>query len=88
VPVRYDRELMGATLRAMKRVGEIQAAREVRFYANRMKGNKAAEKAAHAVEVAQNISLVKPAVVRKAEEVQVAAKVKVKAKAGRAMETE
>ena len=57
-PVRYDRELMGATIRAMKRIGEIQQAREKRFYTNRMKGRKAVEKSQRAIEIAQNIDLV------------------------------
>lgn len=86
-PVRYDRELMGATIRAMKRVSEIQEARGERFYKNRMAGKKALEKAQHAIEIAQNIDLVKPAAVRKTEEVNVAEKVKAKAKNAR-METE
>ena len=34
-PVKYDRDLMGTTLRAMKRVSQIRAAREKRFYDNR-----------------------------------------------------
>jgi large subunit ribosomal protein L24e len=87
-PVRYDRELMGATIRAMKRVGEIQTAREERFYRNRMAGKKAAEKAQHALEIAQNIDLVQPAVTRKAQEVNVGEKVKAKAKNAGRMETE
>ena len=78
---------MGATIRAMKRVSEIQEARGERFYKNRMAGKKALEKAQHAIEIAQNIDLVKPAAVRKTEEVNVAEKVKAKAKNAR-METE
>jgi hypothetical protein len=46
-PVRYDRDLMGTTIRAIKRVGEIQAARQERFYKNRMVARKAMEKAQH-----------------------------------------
>jgi len=78
---------MGATIRAMKRVAEIQQARGERFYANRMKGVKKLQATQAAMEVAQNIDLVKPAVVRKAQETNVAEKVKVKAKNAR-METE
>jgi large subunit ribosomal protein L24e len=87
-PVRYDRELMGATIRAMKRIGEIQQAREDRFFANRMKGTKAAEKARRDVEIAQNIDLVRPAVVRKTEETNVAATVRAKEQNAARMETE
>jgi large subunit ribosomal protein L24e len=87
-PVRYDRELMGATIRAMKRIGEIQQAREDRFFANRIKGKKAVEKARRDVEIAQNIDLVRPAVVRKTEEANVAATVRAKEKNAGRMETE
>jgi large subunit ribosomal protein L24e len=63
-PVRYDRELVGATLAAMRRVGEVQAARDARFYARRMVGAKAQKRALRKLEVAQSIDLVQPAVVR------------------------
>ncbi|KZT56748.1 hypothetical protein CALCODRAFT_497075 [Calocera cornea HHB12733] len=36
VPVRYDRELMAQTLKAMRRVGEIRQRRERAFFKNRM----------------------------------------------------
>ncbi|KII88435.1 hypothetical protein PLICRDRAFT_54272 [Plicaturopsis crispa FD-325 SS-3] len=36
VPVRYDRELVQTTLKAMKRVGEIKSRRERAFWKNRM----------------------------------------------------
>jgi large subunit ribosomal protein L24e len=68
VPVKYDRDLVGATLQAMKRVGEIKEAREKRFWAKRMAGKKTAEKRLHALEVAQNLHLMAPAVARKTEE--------------------
>ena len=63
-PVRYDRELVGATLAAMRRVGEVQAARDARFYARRMLGAKAQKRALRKLEVAQSIDLVQPAAVR------------------------
>lgn len=37
VPVKYDRELYSATIKAMKRIKEIQMARQRAFYFNRMK---------------------------------------------------
>ncbi|KAF1816615.1 hypothetical protein P152DRAFT_470613 [Eremomyces bilateralis CBS 781.70] len=40
VPVRYNRDLVATTLRAMSRVNELRAKRERQFYLNRMKGNK------------------------------------------------
>ena len=87
-PVRYDRELMGATIRAMKRVSEIQQAREARFYENRMKGNKAKEKERRVVEIAQSINLVRPAITRRTEEVNVTDTVKVKEKGSAKMDME
>lgn len=43
VPVRYNRELVATTLRAMARVEEIRQRRERAFYKNRMRGNKERE---------------------------------------------
>jgi large subunit ribosomal protein L24e len=81
-PVRYDRELVGATLGAMRRVKQIQEAREKRFYDTRMKGRKSAEKALHKAAIAANIDLIKPAAVRKQEAVVKAARVTRSASAG------
>jgi len=36
IPVRYDRELLQTTIKAMKRVGEIRQRREQVFWKNRM----------------------------------------------------
>ncbi|KAF7728771.1 ATPase-activating ribosome biosynthesis protein [Apophysomyces ossiformis] len=57
VPVRYDRNLMATTIKAMKRVQEIRAKRERAFYLNRMSGNKEKEKADNVRVVQQNIEL-------------------------------
>lgn len=43
VPVRYDRELVAKTLKAMELVSEIRARRERVFYKKRMAGKKARE---------------------------------------------
>ncbi|CAL9730067.1 ribosome biogenesis protein Rlp24p [Monosporozyma unispora] len=40
VPVRYNRELVATTLKAMARIEVIRQKRERAFYKNRMKGNK------------------------------------------------
>jgi len=45
VPVRYDRELIQTTIKAMKRVGEIKARRERAFFKNRMAVAKANQRA-------------------------------------------
>ena len=75
-PVRYDRELVGATIGAMRRVKAIQEAREKRFFNTRRVGVKAADKALHRAEVAANLNLLKPAAVRAREEVVKAARAK------------
>ncbi|CAN0153174.1 unnamed protein product [Ectocarpus sp. 6 AP-2014] len=60
-PVKYDREAMGKTLLAMKKVKEVQAKREKRFFENRHKGALAKEKAAIKAEIKDNIELLAPA---------------------------
>ncbi|KAI8990124.1 ribosomal protein L24e-domain-containing protein [Pilobolus umbonatus] len=57
VPVRYDRNMMATTIKAMKRVQEIRAKRERAFYKNRMAGNKDKEKEDDIRVVEQNIEL-------------------------------
>ena len=54
VPVRYNRDHVATTLKAMQRVSEIRAKRERVFYKNRMVGNKEKEKAANRKLVAEN----------------------------------
>lgn len=39
-PVKYDRELVGSTIKAMKRIEDIRYKRQMDFYRLRMKGNK------------------------------------------------
>ena len=63
-PVRYSRELMGTTLRVMKRVGEIQKKRADRFHAHRMKLARRAEKVQNEVEIKKGFELLVPAVAR------------------------
>lgn len=54
VPVRYNRDHVATTLKAMQRVSEIRAKREKVFYKNRMAGNKEKERAADRKLVAEN----------------------------------
>ncbi|KAL8936254.1 MAG: hypothetical protein Q9216_005034 [Gyalolechia sp. 2 TL-2023] len=54
VPVRYNRDHVATTLKAMQRVSEIRAKRERVFYKSRMAGNKEREKAANRKLVAEN----------------------------------
>ncbi len=54
VPVRYNRDLVATTLKAMQRVSEIRARRERVFYKNRMAGNREKKMAADRKLVAEN----------------------------------
>ncbi|KAK9763917.1 ATPase-activating ribosome biosynthesis protein [Basidiobolus ranarum] len=58
VPVKYDRDLMATTIKAMKRVQDIRARRERTFFKNRMSGNKEREKAENIKEIQRSIHLV------------------------------
>lgn len=54
IPIRYNRDHISTTLKAMQRISEIRARRERVFYKNRMAGNKEREKAANRKLVAEN----------------------------------
>lgn len=54
IPVRYNRNLVSTTLKAMQRVSEIRARRERVFFKNRMAGNKEKVRAANRKLVAEN----------------------------------
>jgi large subunit ribosomal protein L24e len=58
IPVRYDRDLMRTTIKAMQRVQEIKSKRERAFYQKRMQNKKTQEKEADRREVQQNINLI------------------------------
>ncbi|KAK8211570.1 ATPase-activating ribosome biosynthesis protein [Zalaria obscura] len=60
VPVRYNRDLVATTLKAMQRVSEIRAKRERQFYRNRMAGNKERQREADRKLVAENQHLLPP----------------------------
>jgi large subunit ribosomal protein L24e len=54
VPIRYDRELVAKTVKAMERISEIRARRERAFYKKRMAGKRAREVAVARKLVAEN----------------------------------
>mmetsp|Transcript_47629 Transcript_47629/g.95981 ORF Transcript_47629/g.95981 Transcript_47629/m.95981 type:complete len:182 (+) Transcript_47629:50-595(+) len=60
-PVKYDRELMGTTLRAMQRVGEIRARREEMFFERRMKDASKVKVSQARAELKESIELLVPA---------------------------
>ncbi|KAJ7430702.1 ribosomal protein L24e-domain-containing protein [Mycena galericulata] len=63
IPVRYDRELVQTTLKAMKRVGEIKKRRELAFWKNRMAVSRDKHRAHRkkVLEAAKSYTLIKPA---------------------------
>ena len=60
VPVRYNRDLVQTTLKAMSRVTEIRARRERAFYKARMRGNKQRQKEEDRKLVEENQHLLPP----------------------------
>ena len=58
IPVRYDRQLMATTLKAMKRVQEIKARRERVQAKIRLLGKKELEKQSNLNAVRQNLELI------------------------------
>jgi large subunit ribosomal protein L24e len=60
VPVRYNRDLVQTTLKAMSRISEIRSRRERAFYKARMKGNKERQRAEDRKLVEENQHLLPP----------------------------
>lgn len=57
IPVRYDRELMEKTVRAMKRVEEIRRKREKAFFVQRIEKGRAVERVGLLKEVEKSVDL-------------------------------
>ena len=79
-PVKYDRELMKKTVRAMERVQAIKKKREERFWNKRMAPNKEVQKARDLAEVEQGLDLIISPLVSQVEQ-KVAKQERAKAKA-------
>ncbi|KAF2125680.1 hypothetical protein P153DRAFT_399831 [Dothidotthia symphoricarpi CBS 119687] len=60
VPVRYNRDLISTTLKAMSRVSDIRAKRERAFYKARMRGNKQRQREEDRKLVEENQHLLPP----------------------------
>lgn len=76
--VKYDRELMGATIHAIERVQQIKDKRELQFFKNRMKDTKSKDKARDLRELEQNIELIEPAAAALKDKAQINAAAKLK----------
>jgi len=82
VPIRYDRELVTTTLKAMKRVGEIKQRREHAFWKHRMAAAREKQRAHRKkkLEVKTSVNLVKPTNVESPETEKALEKIKVPVK--------
>jgi len=87
VPVRYDRELLTTTLKAMKRVGEIKQRREHAFWKHRMAAAREKQRAHRRKKLAakSSVTLVEPMSVESPETEKVLEKIKVPVKARSAL---
>jgi large subunit ribosomal protein L24e len=88
VPVRYDRELVQTTLKAMKRIGEIKKRREHAFWKNRMAVSREKHRAHRKkmVESAKtSVKLVEPMSIELGEVEKAREKIKVPTKARSAL---
>lgn len=59
-PLKYDRELVGTTLRAMQRASEVQEKRAALFYKHRMASHKVKATERARVEVKASVDLAQP----------------------------
>ncbi|THH20692.1 hypothetical protein EW146_g714 [Bondarzewia mesenterica] len=83
VPVRYDRELVQTTIKAMKRVAEIKKKREHAFWKNRMVASRDKVRA-HRKKTIESVKLLQPTTARSSKE-KVLEKIKVPAKSRSAL---
>jgi len=87
VPVRYDRELVTTTLKAMKRVGEIKQRREHAFWKHRMAAAREKQRAHRKKKLAakSSVTLVEPMSIESPETEKILEKIKVPVKARSAL---
>mmetsp|Transcript_5855 Transcript_5855/g.10382 ORF Transcript_5855/g.10382 Transcript_5855/m.10382 type:complete len:162 (+) Transcript_5855:62-547(+) len=72
--MKYDRDLMSTTLRAMKTVGKIRAKREKAFFRQRMKVKTLVERRQALKELKEDVELIEPAIVRERKQLRLAQK--------------
>jgi len=88
VPVRYDRELISTTIKAMKRVGEIKQRREHAFWKHRMAAAREKQRAHRKKKLEAtktSLTLVQPMSTESTEPEKVLRKIKVPVKAKSAL---
>mmetsp|Transcript_18991 Transcript_18991/g.19729 ORF Transcript_18991/g.19729 Transcript_18991/m.19729 type:complete len:166 (-) Transcript_18991:129-626(-) len=78
-PVKYNRQLMGTTLRAMKKVSEIKHKRQDLFFKMRMRAHKAKQRDEMRATISKGIELIAPAAANKEKAIAIAtAKIRAK----------
>ncbi|TFK76390.1 hypothetical protein BDN72DRAFT_954143 [Pluteus cervinus] len=89
VPVRYDRELVQTTIKAMKRIGEIKSRRERAFWKSRMAVSREKQRAYRKKTLdaikSSPVKLVEPMVMDTAESSKIREKIKVPTKSKSAL---
>jgi hypothetical protein len=70
--VKYNRETMETTLRAIKKVSEIQTKRQDMFYKMRMRAHKATQREVIRAEIKKGIDILAPAAADKEKAIAIA----------------
>jgi large subunit ribosomal protein L24e len=73
-PVKYNRETMETTLRAMKRVSEVQSKRQAMFFKMRMRAHKVTQREVIKADIRKGIELLAPAASNKEKAIALATK--------------
>mmetsp|Transcript_1710 Transcript_1710/g.2688 ORF Transcript_1710/g.2688 Transcript_1710/m.2688 type:complete len:166 (-) Transcript_1710:159-656(-) len=71
-PVKYNRELMGTTLRAMKKVSDIKHKRQDLFWKMRMRAHKGKQRDEVRAEISKGMELIAPAAANREKAIAIA----------------
>ncbi|KAJ1418014.1 ribosomal protein L24e-domain-containing protein [Ochromonadaceae sp. CCMP2298] len=71
-PIKYNRETMDLTLRAMKKVSEVQTKRQDMFYKMRMRAHKVTQREVIKAEIKRGIEILAPAAADKEKAIAIA----------------
>ena len=71
-PIKYNRELMGTTLRAMKKVSDIKHKRQDLFFKMRMRAHKAKQRDEVRADIAKGIEIIAPAAANREAAIEIA----------------
>ena len=73
-PIKYNREVMTQTLRAMKKVSEVQNKRQDMFFKMRMRAHKGVQREQIRAEIKKGIELIAPAAADREKAIAIATK--------------